>query len=1322
MKLFFTTLFISLFYLSPVSAQLFKYIDVNDGLSDKRVLAIKKDKVGYMWFLTYTGIDRFDGKNIQHYRLSSAQGYIGLYSEENILKASSEGQIWVATPKGKLFYHDALADEFKEIILPPEIKTSRPTLVEITPYDEAWFCYKGYAFIYKFDSHGLQRVILPEKSNKIFCLCQISPDTYVIGTEEGVFQASIANGELNVTESLLSDRRFQHPQKIYYHKENGRLIVCSAKDGLQVYNLRKKTIEHSLTELSDLPITDICQYDEASILIATRGGGVFSYNIEEKKLEQKFCNNKSEANKMNGDNIGSIYLDENQRIWMAVYPIGITVYDKRYPTFRWYKNYIGNLTSIANDQINYLLEDSEGDIWFATNDGLSIYSPAKNAWRHLLTENNQNDIWQKGYTFLSLCEQKPGTILAGGYMTGIYSIDKKSGQISPIQPTVFTDSLKFHALNRFIRVIFEDDEGIIWTGGSHYLGCTEPGMQSTYCYPLESPVTCILQKDSVTLLVGTGDGLYEVNKRTKKYKRMLMPFSSQHINTMYLHTNGDLYIGTTNSGLVVLRANGEYQIYTYLVCSLLNNVINSILPQNENNLIIITEKNVAIYNIPQDIFYNWTEDQGLINASFSPRAGIHTSNGKFIFGSNNGAIEFNDTIQFPGHYYTKILIDQILVEKQGPYIPTDAKKKQITDWNSIESLQLNHNQNSLALHISSINYGNPKHTYFRWKLREKQDHWMMNRSDNWIRYQNLPPGEYVLHIQNVAQEDHSVIGEKILKIIILPSFWHTGWGIMVCLLGIGVIGFFIFRIVNLKFRLNRAEKRIHHFHRAQHGLKVSLSLIRASVKEVLTREEKVITFQSNKYLQQSLYSVENLYFGVCNLLNAQKKLFEKKRYTTRHSLNKHIESYIDFFKPLADTRRISLDYIPATEEQDIWIDQQLCDSIFYLLLSNAISHTPPYHTVSLQLSCQEGHWEAVCSNQINLQKESRTINIQQHFTSLNDELFLLKRIVKKHKGTLSYQIDGQYSFTFKVKLPKDPGFLHQETATYTSEEDSLWIHRLRQWIPTINYNKNKQASEQEKQGSLLIVSENREVMAFLDTTFNNEWDITIAPNATIALELVEENEPDIIIAGDLTLKDGENDLCILLKSNLTTNHIPIILITSDEENTDASYSSRIWADYYIDKLFDIPQIRRILFTIMENRRRLEEHLPKTIAINKHTKEIKFGHKEQDTKFLNAVREVIKVHIEDSSFDVDTLCAEMGMSRTSLYNKLKSLTELSPKDIIREMRMQHACTLLITNEHSISEVSDLMGFSEPKYFREVFKKYYGMNPSEYIKKQQKKNEE
>ena len=121
-------------------------------------------------------------------------------------------------------------------------------------------------------------------------------------------------------------------------------------------------------------------------------------------------------------------------------------------------------------------------------------------------------------------------------------------------------------------------------------------------------------------------------------------------------------------------------------------------------------------------------------------------------------------------------------------------------------------------------------------------------------------------------------------------------------------------------------------------------------------------------------------------------------------------------------------------------------------------------------------------------------------------------------------------------------------------------------------------------------------------------------------------------------------------------------------------------------------------------------------IEQNLKEIKEASIEQDSHFLTEIKELVRQHIDNPDFSVDDLCNLMGMSRTSLYNKMKSFTTQSPSDIIRETRMKRAAEMLLTNKYTIMEVSDLMGFSEPKYFREVFKKHFGITPSEYIKKE------
>ena len=259
----------------------------------------------------------------------------------------------------------------------------------------------------------------------------------------------------------------------------------------------------------------------------------------------------------------------------------------------------------------------------------------------------------------------------------------------------------------------------------------------------------------------------------------------------------------------------------------------------------------------------------------------------------------------------------------------------------------------------------------------------------------------------------------------------------------------------------------------------------------------------------------------------------------------------------------------------------------------------------------------------------------------------------------------------------------------------------------------KELASVEKLGYILLIDEHTEALDFFHNSLGKDWRISTARSAEVALELVAEHEPDIIIASSNVTRMEHGDLCTILKSNVNTSHIPVILITSDDDRDTVQECFSQRADYYVEKPYDLFVIKSILYNILENRQQLHDRLSKVDQVH-NLKEIKQANIEQETKFLSTVKEVIRAHVDNPDFGVDELCAQMGMSRTNLYNKIKSLTKSSLSTLIRDARMQRACEMLLSDKYNITEVCDRLGFNELKYFREVFKKYYGVTPSEYIK--------
>ena len=1295
--------------------QAFKYISVTEGLSDRRVLSIQKDRAGFMWFLTYTGIDRYDGKNIKHYRLQSSDGYISFYSERNILKTDTLGRVWAIGPEGQLFKYNPSTDNFTQMQLPEEVVATKSlNLVKMTDFNEVWYCHNDCCYIYNLDSGHIQQIEFDHKHKHVTSIHQSGKDTYYIGSNDGICRIVLRDGKMHSSHCMISSELCTLPNVIYCHPATNRLFAGSEITGLIVYDLTLKKTEKQYTFLKDFPITSFQPYRDSLILIPTRGAGVQQYNFQQEKLEQLFYADFHEPNKMNGNNIRALFVDNHQRIWMSVYGRSITVYDHTLPNYKWFKNHTGNNHSLNDDLVNAVLEDSDGDIWFATNNGLSLYRVAEDTWSHLFPWDRSEVESMKNSIFLSLCEISPGEIVTGGFMTGVYHIDKATMKTSlQIPQTQLPDKDNPFVTNKYIRVIYKDSEGLVWTGGNNYLGCTNLRTKEFTYYRVGNAVTCIVEQNPNTLLIGTGNGIYRLDKRKGEVKNMRMPFASQQINCMYLHPCGDLYIGTTNSGLAILRTNGEYEFYLYHNSALLSNTINTIVPKNEHEIIVATEQNLALFNNKTKEFTNWTEDQGLIKANFNPRAGIHTSRGTFIFGSNNGAVEWMDNMKLSHHEQAEILFDQILMENQ--YASNSIiNQVNVHTPGSINELHLPKGLHSIGLHFSTIDYNSPQYTSFRWKLEGKYEYWIKVGKENWLEFRDLKPGEYILHVQNISKEDNSVLGERMLKIVVTPSFWVSNAAVVLYLIILILLFVAVFRYIIFKKEQKVVSEKDRILIDTVNGIRTPLTLVKSAMNEVMNQQD--LTPQSYNYLQTASYSIEKLNIMAMNLLNIEKMRKDNNVSVEYQDVNRLVRKFVKPFASLIEHDHLSIQFTSQGEEgMFAWVDIGKIELIFYNLMSNLIRQTPPNRTVYLSVYKDLKRWGIVVSNSHELlSAPSETGESFRHMDEegMDDELQLIYSLVRRHLGNLTYRGMPPANYLFDVSFPvKHPYYVKQEKTDDSLQGTSGILSQLPMCPELMSLDK---LASVEKWGYLLLVDEHVEALDFFHNSLSAEWRISTARSAAIALELVDEHEPDVIIVSSSVSLMESGDLCTMLKSNVNTSHIPLVLIASDEDRDAIQGCFTQRADYYVTRPYDLFVVRSILYNILANRNQLQERLSKADRVH-HLKDIKRANIEHEAKFLTEVKEVILAHVDDPSFGVDELCAQMGMSRTNLYNKIKGLTNLPLSTLIRDARMQRACEMLLSDSYNIAEVSDRLGFSETKYFREVFKKHYGITPSDYIKR-------
>ena len=233
-------------------------------------------------------------------------------------------------------------------------------------------------------------------------------------------------------------------------------------------------------------------------------------------------------------------------------------------------------------------------------------------------------------------------------------------------------------------------------------------------------------------------------------------------------------------------------------------------------------------------------------------------------------------------------------------------------------------------------------------------------------------------------------------------------------------------------------------------------------------------------------------------------------------------------------------------------------------------------------------------------------------------------------------------------------------------------------------------------------------------SLSEEYSVREAGNGQEALDLIKEQQPDLVLSDIMMPVMRGDDLCRVLKNNVETSHIPIILLTALNDRDSIIHGLETKADNYLVKPFDIEILKASIANVLANKELVRQRFSQ---LNYHTSDIReeVPGIDLDQEFLIKVTDIVKQHL-DHEFNVDTLCGKLHMSRSSFYNKIKVLTGISPSDFVRQIRMNEAALLLKSRKYTVAEVSDKLGYGDPKYFTDTFKKHYGVTPSAYMKQE------
>lgn len=1322
-------LFFLFIYISSISiAQTYKYLGVEDGLSNRRVYAIQKGPKGYMWFLTHNGIDRYDGKEFKQYKLADDEKDVNSMLYLSWLYVGVDGILWEIGKKGRVFQYDATHDRFKLVYkLPDEVVKGNPSPVSygfIDTNNVVWLCNDKALYLY--DTKTEKTTIINNHINEsITDVVQIDESHYFIGTDVGIHHGELNDSILTLSPCDKLDNLKMQVNELYLHPASRKLFIGTFQRGIYLYDMNTHQTIKLNTDLEDVSITRIKPLNEKEILIATDGAGVYKMNVDTYECIPYITADYSSNNSMNGNSIYDFYVDDN-RIWLANYPIGITVRDNQYVNYKWIKHSIGNMQSLVNDQVNAIIEDHDGDLWFATNNGVSLYRYQTNEWHSFLSSFDTGNK-AKNHVFISLCEIEPGIIWAGGYSSGIYQIDKQKLSADYFTPTLF-GNLNIRP-DKYIRSIMKDADGSIWSGGYYNLKQIDYRTQEIRLYPGLNGITDIKEKDKHYMWIATATGLNLLEKESGEYQYIPMPIESFYINALYQAKNGLLYIGTSNSGLLIYdHKNKKFEHFHKDNCPLISNNIYAILSDGDKNILLSTEKSLTSFYPAKKVFHNWTKEQGLMTDHFNSTSGTLRKNGKFILGSTDGAVEFDKDMMIPREYNFQMVFSDLRVFYQTVY-PGDEGSPLEVDIDETKTLRLKYNQNIFSLRISSINYDYPSLLLYSWKLDGFYDGWSRPEQNSLIRFTNLNPGKYTLQVRAISSEDRRIVlEERSMDIIIEQPVWFSIWALLLYVIVFVAIVVFSMRIIIMRRQRKASDEKIRFFINTAHDIRTPLTLIKAPLEELSEKESLTPNGRTN--MNTAIRNVNALLRLTTNLINFERAdTYSSALYVSEYELSTYMEEMINAFRPYADVKRISLTYESNFRYMNIWLDKEKMDSILKNLITNALKYTPEGGSVHIFTAETDDTWSVeVKDTGIGIPASEQKKLFKMHFrgsNAINSKvtgsgigLMLVWKLVHLHKGKINFTSAEGKGSCIKVTFPK--GEKYYRKAIHRPKPGSEKVVYSESGVPknlppSTIYDSVQQKQAEGNLPKILVVEDNDELREYLRNTLSDSYHIQVCSDGKQALEIVKEYMPNMIISDIMMPEMRGDELCHILKNDIDTSHIPIILLTALNNDRNIIEGLKTGADEYIVKPFNIGILRATISNILANRSLLK-HKYANLELNDDEEGdtcIKCS-SDLDWKFISSVKKHVEENME-STFTVDMLCGLLNMSRTSVYNKLKALTDQSPGDYMRLIRLKRAAQLLKEDEHTVAEISDMTGFADAKYFREVFKKHFGLSPTQYAKK-------
>lgn len=1283
-----------------------------DGLSNNSINCIFEDSQQTIWIGTWDGLNAYNGRDFRTYRYNRNNEQS---ISNNIIRQIVEQDptcIWVATDYGVNRWNRN-NQTFSRFFLGTEHqipKQEKSFLLGISAQKRV-ICYVKEQGLFFFDEtqQKFERV-----KNYLY---QASLKKFIIDKDDNIYllfdDGRLQHHKLNYSDGqveLVNPKYIEQQHLVSNIFLSDDKLIVNYGDYLKIIDSRN-TYPSSIDVDNEKTISEIIFYND-HLFISFFEGGCVQYDLKTKQYAP------IDSNIPDRTSIFSMYIGSQNILWIGTDGQGLLqIYEHSSP--------FGTIST--NHPVRSFCQNSNGQILVGTKgDGIKLFQPSTQQLTDYLNINN-GLISNSVYT---IKKNKSGDIFIGTEGAGINVISAKTNRIEKLNiPSRYP---QFRAV---YSIYFTNNDRTLWLGTSGYglIKITLQKDDNSYIVTDMVQYTSSNDQNSISnnviysiissnkpneLWLGTrGGGVNRFNLDTEKFERLDDIIHNQSLtNNDVLSlsiTENDLWIGTSYGLNKLYQTDNQKHIVEFTDDNgLANNTIHGILEDSEKNIWISTNKGISHLNLAKQSIENYSVKDGLQNDEFSDGAYYRSDDNVLYFGGVSGFNYFNPTKIHLREFEPTLTLSALRI-----YNTYQNINDRIVDG----TLKLSYDEPYVTFTFIANDFINNENCEYDYRLINFSDEWIKNGNNPNIVLTKLPPGKYQLEVKSTNGD--RIWGNNVYRLQIDVAFpwWLSTIAFLIYTALALIIGYVAISIIRNRMRLNRQlllehiekqnqqkiyESRLNFFTNVAHEFFTPLTLIYGPAQHLL---EQV---QLDSYTKRYILIIKNNADRMQKLIN---ELMEFRKlesgHTPLHPESIDISTLIDYvsdnYTEISQENKIDF-RVDKNNISNIVSDRNSLEKIIFNLISNAFKYTPVGGYIRLDVSQSEENGELTLSvnnsgkglTDRQMQEIFNRFRIfstpqMQNSTSTGVGLNLTKSLVELLGGNITVDSKIDQYVEFKLNIPP----LEQEAKLIATNEQE----------ETSNTNNDIKLID-KKDVSILIVEDEKNIRELLKDILSPYYEITEAKNGEDALLQIEQNEPDIVISDVLMPKLDGIELIKRLKSSPKTAHIPIISISAKNTVEDHINAYEHGADLYITKPFHPQHILSTIKNLMSKHSMLKEYF----GSSRSAVVVKDGisiHQE-DEKLLQDIISFIEKNMDDESLNPNSISDYLGISKATLYRKLKDLTDKTPSEFVRLIRIEYASKLLITTKLTVSEIMFKSGFSNKSYFYRVFAKQFNLSPKDY----------